>query len=127
MTGLRLRAATPVLGLWKLDPLGEVPVALDGVSPCFVARTASELSIVARIEFEAELGASAGRFRLLSIDATFGTTESGIFVQLANPLAEAGCWILPLGTHDTDHVLLREDQFERAVVALRAAGHVVVP
>ncbi|MEO0649179.1 MAG: ACT domain-containing protein [Planctomycetota bacterium] len=93
--------------------------------PLFVGRTDTELSIVGPLELESELGPSAEGFRLLTIRAEFGTTETGIFVTLALPLAEAGCWILPLGTHDTDHLLVREDQLERAVRALASAGHTV--
>jgi hypothetical protein len=43
---------------------------------------------------------------------------------LIDPLAAAGIWVLALGTHDTDYLLLRVDQAAAAVVALRSAGHV---
>jgi hypothetical protein len=57
------------------------------------------------------------------VDMTFGTTETGILKQIIDPLAQARVWILALGTHDTDYVLVREDQSQIAVNALRAAGH----
>jgi hypothetical protein len=57
---------------------------------------------------------------------TFGTTESGILKQVIDPLAHALVWVLALGTHDTDYVLVREDQVGIAVQALRDAGHRVI-
>jgi hypothetical protein len=42
-----------------------------------------------------------------------------------DPLAATGIWILALGTHDTDYILVRDDQFQSAIAALRRAGHVV--
>jgi hypothetical protein len=49
----------------------------------------------------------------------------GVLVSLATPLADAGIPILAIGTHDTDYVLVREADLDRAVGALQHAGHEV--
>jgi hypothetical protein len=49
----------------------------------------------------------------------------GIFASLASPLADASVPIFPIATFDTDYLLVREPMLERALAALRAAGHVI--
>lgn len=122
---LPLRVFPGVFGMIKLPPDAKDPLAGRRVTPCFVARTSEELSIVAELDLIESIAPSAGRFKLFRIDQVFGTTESGIFRRVVDPLADAGVWILPLGTHDTDYFLIREDQCERAIWALNRAGHSV--
>jgi hypothetical protein len=40
-------------------------------------------------------------------------------------LAEAGVSVFLVSTYDTDHVLVRAEALERAIEALRGAGHEV--
>lgn len=117
--GLPLILHDEVFGLQRLDPSVPIPPRLLKAAPVFLARTHHELSIVAPIE----RCSSEGRFRLIQIDAVFGDTESGILKQLIDPLAAAGVWILALCTHDTDYILVREDQLSSAIHALSLAGH----
>ena len=51
----------------------------------------------------------------------------GVLVSLATPLADASIPIVAIGTHDTDYLLVRHDALERALTALRDAGHEIVP
>jgi hypothetical protein len=46
----------------------------------------------------------------------------GILVSVAVPLAQAGVGILPVGTFDTDYILVRDRQLAQALRALRATG-----
>jgi len=41
----------------------------------------------------------------------------------APPLAEAGIPLLPIATHDTDYLFLREADLARGIAALERAGH----
>jgi hypothetical protein len=51
----------------------------------------------------------------------FGLT--GILTQVANPLAAAGVSIVPLSTFNTDYALIKAEQRENPIEALRRAGH----
>jgi hypothetical protein len=117
--GLPLRLHEGAFGMVKLPAAAEIPPGLTTGTPIFIARTAAELSCIGPID----LVRSAERFRLVEIAQTFGTTEFGILKQLLDPLAAAEVWVLALGTHDTDYMLLRDDQTVPAVAALKAAGH----
>lgn len=125
-TGLPIRLFPELFGMIKLPADAVDPLAGRRVAPCFIARTSEELSIVAALEVVEAIGTSAGRFRLFRIDQVFGTTETGVFRRVVDPLADAGVWILPLGTHDTDYFLVREDQCEVARRALLGAKHRVI-
>jgi hypothetical protein len=90
-----------------------------------VTRTAHELSIVCPDALvPAELSASGG-WRALMLRGPFDMALVGITLAVAAPLARAGVSIMPIATFDTDYVLVRGEQLDRAVDALRAAGHTV--
>jgi len=48
---------------------------------------------------------------------------TGVLSSLLTPLAEASIPIFALSTYDTDYVLIKQEQREKAVSALIAAGH----
>jgi hypothetical protein len=50
----------------------------------------------------------------------------GIAAAIAGALAAAKVPIIPIGTYDTDYVLVHGDVLARAVAALEGAGHRVV-
>ena len=50
---------------------------------------------------------------------------TGVMASLAMPLAEAGISIFPVSTFDTDYLLVKETDVERAILALSATGHSV--
>ena len=49
----------------------------------------------------------------------------GVLDSLVTPLAEAGVSVFVLSTFDTDYLLVKESDLERALAALRSASHVV--
>jgi len=62
-------------------------------------------------------------WRSLGVEGPLDFSEIGVLVSIAQPLAEAGVSILAIGTFDTDYVLVRSDDLERALATLAAAGH----
>jgi hypothetical protein len=46
-----------------------------------------------------------------------------VLATLSAVLAEAGIVILSIATYQTDYLLVKADQVESAVAALRGAGH----
>ena len=111
--------AEPGVALPKSLPSG-------GSSLLSVTRTAHELSIVALEEQLDELDAVEQRergFRCLGVRGPLDFSLTGILASLAAPLAEAGISIFALSTFDTDYLLVRATDLDRALDALRAAGH----
>jgi hypothetical protein len=86
-------------------------------------RTSTELSIVAdEAVVPAQLKAERG-YRVLRVEGPLQLNLVGIIAAIAVPLARAGVPIFPIATFDTDYVLVRESNIDKAMSSLRAAGH----
>ena len=86
-------------------------------------RTPDELCVVCAEEdvpgaIQAERGWS-----LLQVHGPLDFSLVGVLASLALPLAQAGVSIFALSTYDTDYLLVRQSDMERATQALTRAGH----
>jgi hypothetical protein len=90
-----------------------------------VTRTAEELSVVCP-EAAVPEGVRCERgWRRLRVAGTVPFSAVGVLASLAGPLAAAGVSLFAVSTFDTDYLLVKGDHLERAVGALRGAGHLV--
>jgi hypothetical protein len=112
------RLAVCRLGAW------DDPPAWALASPFFsVTRTGGELSIVCpEAAVPPGVPAEVG-FRALGVEGRLDFALTGILSSLLDPLAEAEISVFALSTYDTDFVLVRERDLDRAVAALRDSGH----
>jgi hypothetical protein len=69
---------------------------------------------------------AATGWRALRVVGSLDFALVGILASIANPLAQAGVSIFALSTYDTDYVLVKEIDLERALGALIAAGFPIV-
>ena len=90
-----------------------------------VTFTDEEVSVVCEEGFApADAKVSRG-WRCLRVDGPLDLEMVGVLAALAGPLAGAGISVFVLSTFDTDHILVRGEQLERAIDCLRSAGHEV--
>jgi hypothetical protein len=88
-----------------------------------LTRTQSELSVVCpEVAVPPDVTVEPG-WRALTVDGPLDLSLTGVLASLAAPLAEAGVPLLVVGTYDTDHLLVKADDLDRALTALAAAGH----
>jgi hypothetical protein len=91
-----------------------------------ITRTPAELSIVADENVvPADAGAQRG-YHLLRVEGPLALDLVGVFASLASPLADAAIPIFPIATFDTDYLLIRASDIDRALAVLRGVGHVIV-
>lgn len=109
----------------RLDPNGYIPHwALLGDDFVSLTRTLDELSVVCAQENVPQEGTKAERgWRCIKVVGPFDFTVAGIHASLAAPLAEAAVSVLAIATYETDHILVREPDLDRAVSVLEHAGH----
>lgn len=69
--------------------------------------------------------AEAG-WRALRVVGSLDFSLVGILVSIADPLAQAGVSIFALSTYDTDYVLVKEFDLQRAMEALDSAGFPII-
>ncbi len=112
----------------RLDPGTPVPAELF-TAPGLVSVTGSpdELSVLCPSGHAPAGGRAETGWRLLTVRGPLEFSLTGIMASLAGSLAAAGVSLFALSTFDTDHVLVHDADLERAVRALREAGHEVLP
>ena len=91
-----------------------------------VTRTPAELSAVCDAGSVPSGVKAEGPWSMLAVRGPLAFNMTGVLAGLATPLAAAGISIFALSTYDTDYVLVRNDDVERAVQALREAGHTIL-
>jgi len=88
-------------------------------------RTEEELTIVLPEE-AAPAGWQAERgWRCFKVLGPLDFSLTGILASLASSLAEAGVPIFAISTYDTDYILVKKENLEKAKRALVANGHTV--
>lgn len=111
----------------RLQP-GSLPAAglfeLGGEALVSVTSTPDEVSVVCPTE-SAPTGETEHGWRLLTVRGPLEFTLTGIMASLAGSLAAAGVSLFAVSTFDTDHILVKQSDVDRAVHALREAGHEV--
>jgi hypothetical protein len=96
--------------------------ALSG-SFCSLTRAPEELSIVCPQELVPEAVQAVRGWRSLKVEGKLDFTLVGILSSLTSSLAHAGIVVFVISTYDTDYVFVKESDLDRAVAALRKAGH----
>ena len=123
---LRLTLLAERAALCRFAPDAPVPAWTGGARQFLtVSRTPTELSIVAdERAMPSDVEAQRG-YHILRVEGPLPLDLIGVFAALASPLADAGIPIFPIATFDTDYLLVRDAEIERALATLRTAGHMI--
>ena len=90
----------------------------------FIGNTDSELSLVCQTEkTPANTTAREDGWRALRVAGTLDFSLTGILSRLATVLADAQIGIFAVSTYDTDTILVKAENLDRAVEALKEAGY----
>jgi len=111
------------LAVCRLPPDASIPRRAAQAPFVSITRTDDELSIVlpeelAEPEWECEDG-----WRALAVRGPLDFELVGILAAIAGCLAAAEVSLFAISTYETDIVLVKGEQIERAIAALEAAGH----
>ena len=88
-----------------------------------VTRTPTELSVVCDVASVPSDVKADAPWSALAVRGPLNLNMTGVLPALATPLATAGISIFVVSTFDTDYLLVRSQDTDRAVRVLRAAGH----
>jgi hypothetical protein len=127
MAAMDLRVLSERLAVCRLPLDAPWPVPAPGATFYSVTRTASEVSVVC-----AEDAAPADDvvsiepdWRAWEVAGPLDFSMVGVMAALTAPLADVGVSVFVVSTYDTDYVLVHAAALERAIEALRDAGHTV--
>ncbi len=108
----------------QLSANADLPVAVL-VSPDFfsITRTGDELSIVCAEGVASGSTRVDGPWRAIKVQGPFDFDLTGVLASFLDPLAAAGIGIFAMSTFDTDYILVKSENLDKAVEALKEAGH----
>ena len=123
---LTLTLFPDILAVCRLDPDVAVPRWALVRPFTSITRTPAELSIVC-LQKNVPEGVRCERgWRYLAVEGPLAFALTGILPSLTGALALAGVSVFAISTFDTDYVLVREADAERAVDLLSREGHRVL-
>lgn len=122
---LTLKVGEEVLGVCRLDKFAEIPGWVKGEF-LSITRTPDELSIVCCQEYIPEQVECERGWRYFKVEGILDFSLVGILSSLSGTLARRGISIFAISTYDTDYLLVKENELERAIEALRADGYEVI-
>ena len=130
-------ALMEIVAKLKMSPLPETfaicRLAVDAMTPRWagtglffsITRTSEELSIICA-EANVPPGVLCNRgWRCLKVDGPLEFNAIGVVASLAQPLAAAGVSIFVVSSYDTDYLLVKRENYEKALGILRESGHEV--
>ena len=93
----------------------------------FIGRTDEEVSLVCKTEDTPEKTTEReDGWKGFRIQGVLDFSLTGILSELSATLAKNRIGIFAVSTYNTDYILVKEDEFERALNVLAADGHTVV-
>jgi uncharacterized protein len=107
----------------RLDKNAPVPDWGIRVPFSSITRTAEEISVVcpdARVPGGVK---KEGGWRILKVEGPLDFSLTGVLASLTAPLAREGIALFALSTYDTDYLLVKEENLEKAIQALREEGY----
>jgi len=123
--GLTLTVLDGAMSVARLAPDEPVPAWVADGSWCSVTSTADELSIVCESRFVPSGVRSNDGWRLLRVEGPLDFGLTGVLHRITAPLAAAKISLFTISTFDTDYVLVKEADLERAVAHLLESGLIV--
>jgi hypothetical protein len=117
---VNLRVLPGTLAICRLPASERIPSWALELHEGFVSitRTPDELSIVCPQEAVPPDTTVEEGFRALMVPGPIPFEETGVLARIATPLAAAGIPIFAIATYETDYVLVREADLERALAAV---------
>ena len=110
--------------VWRLSADAPLPSIASGRF-LSMTRTDDELSVVsASTEVPAGATAETG-WRCLRVEGPLSFELTGIVAGLSAPLAREGIPIFVVSTYDTDYLLVKVADLDKACSTLRGEGHTV--
>lgn len=118
---MKIKVLEQEFAICKLDS----PDQADLTRPyCFLSRTEEEISLVCDIEAVPEKTIVCDRgWKAFRIEGTLDFSLVGILAKISLILAENDISIFAVSTFNTDYVLTKKENFERAVSALAERGY----
>jgi uncharacterized protein len=122
---LTLSLLPEILAICRLDPSRAIPGWAGQGNFYSITRSGDEISIVCAEGDVPEGENCEFGWRALKVAGPLDFSLTGVLASLVGPLAGAEISVFAVSTYETDYLLVREPQLERAISELAHAGHLV--
>jgi len=122
---LKLLSVTGSFAVCKLATESPIPSWAMKGHLFSLTRTGDEVSVVCDQKVVPEGIVCERNWRCLRVAGTMAFSLVGVLASLTMPVAKAGVSVFAFSTFDTDYLLVKARDMHDAIVALRAAGHLV--
>ena len=122
---MQLKVINKPFSVCKVEDYSQTDLTADFV---FIGKTDEELSLVCETSqapantIECEDG-----WRTFRIEGVLDFSLIGILSKITTLLADAGIGIFAVSTYNTDYILMKVENFERALQVLKGTGATLVP
>jgi hypothetical protein len=111
-----------ICSLKRDSPLPDWATSSDFYS---ITRTYDELSIVCPQD-QVPAGVDINKnWRCLKVQGPLGFSITGILASISMPLSTEGVSVFVFSSYDTDHIMVKKYELEKAIEVLQKAGHTV--
>ena len=118
-----IKPLEPELSVCKLADVSQLDLSQDFY---FVGKTDEEISLVCETSrVPMHTTARDDGWKAFRIQGVLDFSLIGILSKITTLLAENGVGIFAVSTYNTDYILTRANQYEKALAALRRAGYTV--
>lgn len=136
-TSLTLRVLNNTLAIYRLSSNDKLPESIfsslsSETSFFSITKTKDEISVIVdedifknQKENFPHLKSEVG-FKALQVEGVLDFSLIGILANLSSILAAAGVSIFAVSTFDTDYILVREQNLEKAIKALESNSHKII-
>lgn len=125
MADLKMKLIEEKLSVCRLQRDMQIPAwALSGQF-FSITKTHEELSIVCSESFVPEGVACEKGWRALMVEGPLDFSLIGILSQISTALAEVKISIFAISTYDTDYILIKAKEMDKAISELRRKGYII--
>lgn len=119
---MNLTLQTQSFAVCRLSPEAGLPDWVFGSSFFSVTKTADELSVVCDVNRVPPDVKCEKDWRILKVEGPLDFSLTGILASIARPLAAAKISLFAVSTFETDYILIKSENLNRACQTLRASG-----
>ena len=116
--------STKKYSIYKFQKDSDLPDWIYSSEFCSVTRTDEELSVVtAQTDQISDWSASSNDWRLFKIEGPLDFSLIGVIADISAILKEVKISIFIISTHDTDYILVKENDLNTSIASLKKSGY----
>lgn len=120
---LKLRLLADSFTIHRMGPESAIPPAVLDSEPWFMAQTEDELSIVCKSDVYVQSEKAEQDWACFKVLGPLDFTLVGIIARISDTLARELISIFVISTFDTDYILVKNSDLDRALKVLGSAGY----